>query len=422
MGADTGPIMQQSLASLMSAIFLLEMGSGLQGILLPVRAEIAGFPAEMIGMLGTLYYLGFIIGCLRLPSMIRRIGHIRSFAALSAVAASVVLLHELLVHPVVWMLLRLATGFCFAGLFMVTESWLNDRVTSKTRGTALGKYMLATWLGVICGKLLYTIAMPETFHLFALVSIAVALSMVPLTVTNGAIPAIPRPARLRFAEVFKIAPISFLGCLAIGLANSAFWTFGPLFARNEIGMGAPVSLFMAACVLGGALVQWPLGRVSDRVDRRWVILALALISGGVGIVFALRPGGGPFAMYGFGLVFGAASLSLYALCVAYANDRADPDCYVDMSSCLLLVFGIGAVMGPVLAGFLVTTFGYPSLFLFTAGAEAFLAVVVLIRSLSSERVSPEERAAFAVQPPLSHGTQAVIELQSAAEPKADPLE
>lgn len=403
--------MDRSLASLMSAILLLEIGSGLQGVLIPVRAEIAGFPTEIIGVLGTLHYVGFVLGCVRLPALVRRIGHVRSFSALSAIAASSVLFYALAEIPVAWMGLRVAIGFCFAGLFMVTESWLNDRATTDTRGSLLGKYMLATWIGVIIGKMVYSLASPESFQHFSLVAVAITISMVPLAVTNGAVPTIPQPSRIGLAEVYQLAPTGFIGCLVVGLANSAFWTFGPLFARNEIGIGAPVSLFMAACVVGGAALQWPMGRISDGTDRRWVIACLCLASALVGLSLACVPASSTLQTYGLGFLFGAASLSLYSLCVAHANDHADPSGYIDVSSSLLLVFGLGALAGPFFAGLIIPVFGYPSLFLLTGGAETILAAFVLVNIRLAPRVPKEEQASFVSQPPLSHGTQAIAELQ-----------
>lgn len=399
----------------MLAVLLLEIGSGVLGVLLPIRAETAGFETRTIGILGTMYYSGFVLGCVYLPATIRRIGHIRCYASLAAVAASLALVHALLVTPLTWMGLRLIAGFCFAGLFMVTESWINDRATPETRGSILGQYMFATWVGVIGGKLLYSAIPTDAFVLFALVSMAVGLSMVPLTITNGATPMIPRAARMGFSEIFWTAPTAFLGCLAVGLANSAFWTFAPLYAQNEIGAGAPVGIFVATCVFGGAVAQWPVGRISDRTDRRWVILGLCLTSAATGLALYAdfsRPG---LAVYALGVLFGASTLSLYSVCIAYANDRATPENYVDVSSYLLMVFGAGAIAGPLLAGIMISILGYPSLFLFTAGAVSLLGFLVLARSRVRSPVPLEERVAFASQPPFSHGTQAIIPLQQEAE-------
>ncbi|MDG4648192.1 MFS transporter [Roseibacterium sp. SDUM158017] len=404
-----------STLSLMAAVFLLEIGSGLQGVLLPVRAEIVGFETEAIGLLGTMYYAGFVLGCLRLPGTVRRIGHVRCYASLSAAAASLALVHALTAAPVVWMGLRLLAGFCFAGLFMVAESWINDRATPQTRGSILGQYMLATWIGVIVGKLVYPLAAPDTFELFALASIAIALSMIPLTVTNGAVPTIPRPARLGLRDVYATAPLAVIGCLAAGLANSAFWTFAPLYARNEIGPGAPVALFVAVCVLGGALAQWPLGRFSDRIDRRWVIGGLSVSAAAAGSGLAVAPSLSMPQVYALGATFGASALTLYSICIAYANDRAQPEGYVDVSSHLLMVFGAGAIAGPFLCGLLISAVDYGGLFLFAAAIELGLACLVAVVGLKRSPAPAAERVAFAVQPPVSHGTQAVIPLQQGPE-------
>lgn len=407
--------MDRSVASLLISIFLLETGSGLLGIVIPVRAEIAGFRTEIIGVLGTLHYVGFVIGCIKLPGLVRRTGHVRSFSALAAIASCAILGYALTESQLAWMALRLAAGVCFAGMFMVTESWLNDRSTSTTRGRLLGSYMVATWVGVILGKLAYGALGQTSFEAFTLVAMAVVLSMVPLAVTNGAVPAIPRPSRLGLRELLKLAPAGFIGCLAIGLANSTFWTFAPLYARNAIGTGAPVSLFMVACVLGGAVFQRPIGRISDGMDRRWVILLLCVASAGVGLSIALADALSAAATYGLGFLFGAASLSVYSLCVAYANDRADPADYVDVSSYLLLVFGFGAIVGPLVSGVVVAHFGYPSAFLCMASAEIALALYLIGELYRTERVPPDQQVQFASQPPLTHGTQAVAGLNPETE-------
>ncbi len=239
---------------------------------------------------------------------------------------------------------------------------------------------------------------------------AVVLSMVPLAVTNGAVLSIPRPSRLGMRDLLKLAPAALVGCFLTGLANSAFWTFAPLYARNEIGSGAPVSLFMAASVLGGAVAQRPIGRLSDRTDRRWVILLACITSSGLGLSLALAPSLSTTETYGLGFLFGAASLSIYSLCVAYANDRADPDAYVDVSSLLLLVFGFGAIVGPLMAGFAIARFGYASVFLCMATAEVALALHVVAELFRKRGASQDQKASFATQPPLTHGTQAVVGL------------
>jgi MFS family permease len=382
--------------------------------LIPIRGEFAGFSIVTIGGLGTLYYLGFVAGCMFLPRIIKRFGHIRSFAAFAAVASSAALIHALAVAPLTWLVLRAAVGLCFAGLLIVIESWLNNQATPQTRGHVFGLYMAATWFGIVAGQLLF--AMPsEVFQLFAVVSIAVSLSLVPITLTTGTIPTIPQVVSINLAGLYRTAPVGLIGCLAAGLANGAFWSFAPLFAQARTGTDLGVSLFMSAAVIGGALSQWPIGRFSDRVDRRWVIAGVCLASAAVALPIMLQAESfGPLLM-ALTVVFGAAALSLYPICVAHVNDRADPEATVEVSSRLLMAFGFGAVLGPFLAGFLIAATGIAGLFIFTAAIHAALALYALFRMTLAKPVPEAERAVFAPSAPLTHGTPAALELQQGAE-------
>jgi len=400
---------------LLVAVLLLELGSGLQGVLIPIRGELAGFPTTVIGGLGTAYYLGFVIGCLILPQTVRRFGHIRCFSALASIAASIALLHALFVLPSVWLIFRVSIGFCFAGLFMVIESWLNDHATIQNRGRVLGAYMVATWLGVIGGKLLFSIALPNSFDLFAVASIAIGLSLVPIALTTAAAPAIPEPGRMGLRELYRTAPVGLVGCIIVGLANGAFWTFAPIYAQAWSSSSFGVSLFMSACVIGGALSQWPIGRFSDKVDRRWVIFVTCLAAAILGLLLAWQQTSSENVVLPLAGLFGATALSLYSVCVAHANDRADPATFVEVSSHLLLAFGLGAIIGPFLVGLLISEAGIESLFFFTASMHVALGVFVLARIKSLEPTPEEGRVVFAAHLPISHGTQAIIELHQSTE-------
>jgi MFS family permease len=239
-----------SLQYLLLATVLLSLGSGLLTIMIPIGGEAAGFSVTLIGALGTSYYVGFIVGCLLLPALISRVGHIRSFTAVAAVAASGTLVFVRAVTPLTWLLLRAVVGFCFAGLFMVVESWLNDQVVSETRGRVFGLYMVAGWFGIVGGNLLFSVDAPTAFSLFALASIAISISLVPIALTTGAAPTLPPPAGVHFVKLYRTAPVGLVGCLAAGLANGAFWTFAPVFAQARSDSSLGVSLFMAAAVLG----------------------------------------------------------------------------------------------------------------------------------------------------------------------------
>ncbi|MEZ5785718.1 MAG: MFS transporter [Xanthobacteraceae bacterium] len=413
--APGGRHLAASLLCLLLALVLLNLGSGLLGVLIPIRGELAGFSILTIGGFGTSYYSGFVVGCLLLPALVSRFGHIRSFSAVAALAASAALLHAVTVAPLAWLVLRAAVGFCFAGLFMVIESWLNDQATSGTRGRVLGMYTAATWVGVVGGNLLFSLPSPDAFSLFALASIAISISLVPITLTTGAVPAIPEPASMSVVELYRTAPVGVVGCLAAGLANGAFWTFAPIFAQAHGNSSLEVSLFMAAVVIGGALSQWPIGRFSDRLDRRRIIVGACLVSAAAALLLMLQPDTVAPGLIGLGFVFGAFALSLYPVCVAHVNDRAHPKTFVKVSSHLLMAFGLGAIVGPLLAGVLISEAGISILFAFTATIHVALALFALSRIWMVKPVPDPERGTFAPLPPIGHATQPIFKLQEGAE-------
>jgi MFS family permease len=401
--------------TLLIAMLLLELGSGLQGVLVPLRASELGFPTPLIGALGTVYYAGFVFGCLVLPRTIRRVGHIRCFAALAAIAASTMLVHAMSSSAVVWVVQRATFGFAFAGLMMVVESWLNDGATISTRGRLLSSYMAATWVGVIAGKLLFLPMAGNTVYAFALCSMAISLALVPVVLTNAADPSIPSTGRRDVFALARSAPIGFVGAFAVGTATGSFWTFGPLYAQALSGSDTGVGLFMAACALGGAISQWPIGRLSDRVDRRWVMTGTSLAAGAAGLLLASQTALSLPLLCAMGALFGAAALPIYSLCVAHANDRAEPSAYVDVSSLLLLAFGLGAAFGPLTSSLVIAEFGVGRLFAFTGTIHFAVMVFALYRIMVAEAPPAEERTVFAGHPPMGHGTQAMITLTPAAE-------
>jgi MFS family permease len=404
-----------SLVCLLLALFLLNVGSGLLGVLIPIRGELAGFSIVSIGGLGTSYYFGFVVGCLFLPTLVSRFGHIRSFSAVAAVGASAALLHAFTINPVAWLILRAIVGFCFAGLFMVVESWLNDQATPGTRGRVFGTYTAVTWFGFVGGNLLFAFPSTDAFHLFALGSIAISISLVPIALTTGAVPTIPQSVSMHALELYRTAPVGVVGCLVAGLANGAFWTFAPLFAQDRTDTRLSISLFMSVAVIGGALSQLPLGRFSDRLDRRLIIVGVSLGSAAAAIVLMLQKEGSALVLMSGGAAFGAFALALYPICAAHANDRADPRTFVKVSSHLLMAFGLGAIVGPSLASFLISMAGIKVLFAYTATIHMALALFTLRRMWAVKPVPDQERSHFAPLPPIGHGTQPIFELQEGAE-------
>ncbi len=382
------------ITALLLSVALLLMGNGLQGTLLPVRANIEAFTAIDIGILGSAYFLGFLSGCLYGPRLIRRAGHIRTFAALVAIASCVVLLHSLFLSPALWWGLRALTGFCFAVLYMVIESWLNEKSTNETRGFVFSLYTMINLTVITIGQLMLVLDRPEDFQLFILASILVSLAAVPVAMTKAEAPAAPQSVRIRVFHLYRLSPVGVIGCLVVGLANGSFWALGPVFAQNKGADTWGVAVFMSTAVIAGALGQWPLGRLSDKMDRRRVIIAAACGSAlaGLAFVFWAPPGVPQLLALVFG--FGLFAFPIYGLCVAHMNDFVAPDGYVEAASGLLLVFAIGAVIGPLVTSTLTRFFGPDSLFAVTAATQLCLAAFALHRMRRRKTAPLEEHVTF----------------------------
>jgi MFS family permease len=381
-------------SALLLSVSILLMGNGLQGTLIPVRANMEAFSPIAVGLLGTAYFIGFMLGCIYGPALVRRSGHIRAYLAMTSLASVISLMHAIYVMPVTWWGLRAVTGFCFAVLYIVIESWLNARSDNRTRGTVFSIYTAINLTVITIGQMMLGLASPAAFSQFATVSILISLAAMPIALTMSAAPAPPDVFRLRIGKLYRISPVGVAGCFAVGLANGAFWALGPVFAQNHGFDLSGIALFMSAVVLGGALLQWPLGSLSDRIDRRAVIVLAAAIALVAGVVITLIPASDKGLTIFAAAVFGAGAFPLYALAVAHTNDNADPSESVEVSSGLLLVYGLGAAAGPLLASTSRQVMGMPTLFLFTAAVHAVLIGWVIWRVSRRSARPMQERVVF----------------------------
>jgi len=385
---------RRSIATLLLGTGILFLGNGLIVTLLPLRAKLEGFSLPIIGALGTVYFGGFVVGCLLGPRIVKSVGHVRCFAGFAALVAAGILLYPLWLSPVGWLILRAATGLCSAILFMVIESWLNEQSSNEVRGAVLSLYIIVTNIVTIGGQLLINIAAPEDAALFSLAAMLACLAIVPLALTATASPKPIPQARLRIKRLFLVSPSAFLGCFAVGLVEGAFWSFAPVFGQLKGLSVVEITVFMAAFTLGGTLSQWPVGRISDRIDRRLMIAACAFASVGTGLALAFEPFSGMPALLSLAVLHGGAMLPLYALCLAHACDYAPSEEMVETSSGLLLVYAGGAVLGPLATGPLMEVFGPGALFLTIAVLLGVLALYFLYRSGKRPIVEDEERADF----------------------------
>lgn len=340
------------------------------------------------------YYVGFILGCRFVPVMIANAGHIRTYVALASIASSSALAHAILVDPITWIGLRAITGFCFAGMAMVIESWLNERATNETRGSILSVYRVVDLGALTIGNALLGLASPTTFVPFEIVSILVSLALVPIALTKTQVPQPVAVANLDIKALYLISPVGALAALATGLANAAFWSMGPIFVQQG-GYGPEViGLFMSSVIIGATLSQWPLGFLSDKIDRRYVIAACCLatvITAMAMSVFALES---RLMLLVLGGVFGSALLPIFGLSVAHANDLTDPAESVATNGGLLLLHGLGAVVGAFAGAAVMAVFGPSSLFTYIAAIYAAILGLVLIRILRRSAVAPTEKDDF----------------------------
>ena len=383
-------------AALLISVSILLTGQGLQGTLLPVRATLESFPTLAIGAMGAAYFVGFTLGCLRGGELVRRVGHVRVFLAMGALASASPLLHALIVQPFIWSLLRLLTGFCLAVLYVVIESWLNHSATNKTRGIVFSTYAMITLTVLGLGQMLTLLFDPADFQLFIIASVLLSIGAVPIALSMSPAPEKPQKGSIDLPRLFEISPSGTMGCLAAGLTNGAFWSLAPVFTASVSSSTTLAAWFMTSAVAGGAVLQWPLGLLSDKYSRRAVLIAVTIACVLVGLALSLMASNLTFLSANLlAAAWGALAFPLYTIAVALANDRAEVHEYVTVSSGLLLMYGLGAIVGPFVASTMMTLRSVGDLFLYAAICHALLAILVVERGWRHEPGTTDHSMAFA---------------------------
>jgi len=385
-------------SSLLLGMGILMLGAGLQGTLLGVRATLEGFPPLVIGAVMAAYYVGYVAGSLAAPSLIHRVGHIRVFAALSSVTCAAILLQSVFLQPAAWAVLRAASGACFAGIFVVAESWLNDRAKSGNRGALLGVYMVVLYLGMGAGQLLLGLADPQSATLFILVAILISIATVPLALTAQRAPDFTLPQRERVRELLAKSPLGVIGVFVAGALGATFIALGPAYAAI-VGLEAPaIAAFMSTGIFAATAAQLPLGRWSDRTDRRTVIMSVSVVAALAAIATTAVEGGSLLFMTIAGLCTGL-SLTLYPLAAAHVNDHLDSSQLVAASSTLILINGAGAIVGPLVVATAMQAAGARAYFGSFALLHVALGFYVVWRKTRTKSVSPEHKEPFTVSAP-----------------------
>ena len=395
-----------ALPALLLGFFLMQTGNTFQGTILSIRGEIEGFTLTEIGAVGAGFWAGVIVGSLRAAGVIRRVGHIRTFAAFGAIAATAPLLHLLIVNPLVWIAARALTGFCFAGMFIVIESWLNAGASSENRGQILSIYAMTGLLAGIGGQLLLPTTDPAGFRAFCIIACIISVALVPIALTQGAAPAPPgEGGHVSLSRLYRDSPLGVTAGFLSGVTTGAFFTLGPIFAeRRGLGTGE-IAIFMACGTLGGFVAAWPLGLLSDRFDRRLVITGAAAAAAAslIAMMAVVPTDAYPWLLYLCVALFGGMIIPTYSLALAHLSDAVAQEEMVAASGGLLLAHGSGAAAGPLIAGFAMSS--VPSGLSFTLVAAQALIVLFGALRLVSRAPPAAHKNAFALEPPVPVGTE-----------------
>lgn len=409
-----------SVSALLTSLALLLAGNGLLTLLLPTRAVLGGMATGAIGLAMSGYFVGYVIGCLMTPRIVQRVGHIRSFSALGALAAATALAYALADDTVAWFLLRALSGIAMSGLTMIVESWLNDRATDETRGRIISVYRIVDLSAVSIGQLLLSVAPPAGFELFSLSAILIVLALVPTAVSTAQAPAPIQNVKIRLFYLWRVSPLGLAAALAVGVGNGAFWSLGAVFGQKTGLDTVGISLFMTAVVIGGAVMQVPIAALDRHFDRRLLLIAAAFATSIFSVAAAfLAPISVTWAVIS-GFVLGGMFLPIYGLALAHANDRLEAGDFVVMSGGLLLTYGMGAIIGPPIASLLMEEMGPRALFLHVSAVWFLLVLFGLWRLKVRPPVALEEQAELV---PTPRGGTMMFELDPRTEgPETDEEE
>lgn len=392
--------------ALFVGVALMMLGNGLQGTLLGVRASLEEFDTAVIGIIQAAYFAGFLAGSRFTMRALGRVGHIRVFAALASLASTAALSHAVFVNAPTWFAMRLVTGFCMAGLYVVAESWLNDQTIPEKRGQTLSIYMVVTMGGLTGGQFLLNVADPESFELFVIASVLVSMSLIPMALSDVRAPEFSVTESLPLRELLAIVPTGVVVMFFSGAAAATLFSIGPVYA-SVIGMSTrEISLFMSVAVIGATILQMPIGYVSDRVPRRGVMISVAIVAtlGSVFGGYTSTGWPGIAAMF----VIGSTSFPLYSLAIAYTNDWIEDHQRVAASGQLVLVNGVGAVLGPLIASLLMRQFN-PSAYFFTLTmAHAVIVVYLGFRIIVRDPIPVDEQSTYQPVPARSSPVAAAL--------------
>ena len=404
--------MQGSWALLLGMLFL-QLGNGLQGTLLGVRGELEDFSTFEMSIVMSAYFVGFLGASKLVPDLIRRVGHVRVFAALASFISAILILYPLLVNPWVWTGGRVIVGFCFCGVYITAESWLNNAATNENRGQLLSSYMVVQMAGIVAAQLLLLAGDPSGFELFVLISVLVSISFAPILLSITPTPAFETTKPMSIKELFSTSPLGCVGMFFLGGIFSAQFGMAPVFGTSADLSLPQISIFVAAFYIGAMVFQFPVGWLSDRMDRRILIVVTSAI-GFTAAVTAIFGENIFIILLGSAFFIGGMSNPLYSLLIAYTNDFLEPDDMASASGGLLFLNGLGAISGPLFTGFLMTEIGPKGFFVILAALLGLLTVYGFYR-MTQRGISDVDTSSYATVLPTTSAVAVEIAQELAIE-------
>lgn len=358
---------------------LLMFGGGLQGLLLSVRGAEEQFSLMALGLIGTGWSVGFVAGSILVPMLVKKVGHIRAFSVMASVGTITILLNLLWINDIGWIVLRVFSGFCFAGAAMIVESWLNEVADNKSRGTIFSVYTTINMVASTAGQLAMSVTGVAGYVPFVIGAISFICAVLPSAMTSSPQPRPLQSARLDIRLLYRTSPVAVIASFSVGMANGTFGTLAPVYGLRQGMDAAGIAYLFALTALVGGVAQIPFGRLSDRIDRRIVMIALSCIAALTGVIMVLfNPPGGFFLYLLFG-IYGFSAYPIYAIAVAHANDFAKDGDFAAVAGGMLLILGTGLALGPAIAAVVMNVYQPVGLFVVTASFHGALAVVAFMR-------------------------------------------
>lgn len=387
--------------ALFFGLALIMIGNGLQGALLGVRAELEGFDGTLTGIIMTGYFVGFLMGSRVVPYIILKVGHVRTFAALASLTSITILIHPTFVDPWAWTAMRFLTGLGYAGLYIVCESWLNDRATNDTRGQLLAAYMIVMLGGAALGSLLLGTAEPWSFRPFILISVLMSFAVIPILLSAAPAPAVDQPEAMSLRRLYNASPLGVVGALLVGTTQGLFFGMGAVYATRAGFTVGETSIFMMGAFVGGMILTWPIGRLSDVFDRRLVLTATTFCAALAAVSGALLTDRLDWMLFVAMGLFGGFNQPLYSLCISHTNDFLTPKQMVRASGTLVMLTGIGSIGGPLLAAGAMDWVGAWGYFWALAVLQTLLGLFALYRIARRPAKPLEEQGTYVAVPASS---------------------